>query len=113
MNSIAIGVMLTLCLSVLSIQEALAVGLKVYVTLSHSNNGATKICVNSDYQNLGCETVTLSGLQALTRTDLLHLERVWSLWGENLPHVLLISLIIKIDALLGQTALLKHPSMFH
>jgi hypothetical protein len=62
MNSIAIGVMLTLCLSVLSIQEALAVGLKVYVTLSHSNNGATKICVNSDYQNLGCETVTLSGL---------------------------------------------------
>jgi hypothetical protein len=61
-NLLAITIVTVLCISIVSTQEALAVGLKVNVKLFHSNNGLTKVCVNSAYQNLGCRTITLSGL---------------------------------------------------
>ena len=53
--------MIVLCISIISTQETLAVGLKVNVELSHSNNGLTEVCVSSVDQNLGCRTITLSG----------------------------------------------------
>lgn len=51
-----------LMVSIVSAQEALAVGLNVYVNLYHSNSGSTRVCVNSVYQNLGCRVITLSGV---------------------------------------------------
>ena len=55
-------VILMLTFSIVIVQEALVAGLKVNVNLYHSNNGSTRVCVSSVYQNLGCRTVTLSGL---------------------------------------------------
>ena len=74
---------LTLLFSILISQEALAVGLKVNVKLSHSNNGLTKVCVNSVYQNLGCRTITLSGLpNPYTLTAFIFGENVLPVGGQ-------------------------------
>lgn len=54
--------MVVLMLSTLVTQQALAVGLKVYVTLSHSSTGSVELCVKSSYQHLGCKKISLSGL---------------------------------------------------
>lgn len=51
-----------MCISIVSTQETLAAGLKVFVNLSHSKTGSANVCVSSTGQNLGCKTVTLSGL---------------------------------------------------
>ena len=61
-NLIAITIVAVLFISIVSIQEALAVGLKVFVNLSHGKTGSANVCVSSTGQNLGCKTVTLSGL---------------------------------------------------
>lgn len=53
---------LIVSLTVVSAQEVSAVGLKVFVSLSHSKSGSANVCVNSIGQNLGCRTITLSGL---------------------------------------------------
>lgn len=59
---LGISVVVVLLLSILVSQEALAVGLKVYVTLTHSSTGSTELCVKSSNQQLGCKTINLSGL---------------------------------------------------
>ena len=61
-NLLAITIVTVLCISIVATQETLAAGLKVNVKLYHSNNGLTKVCVTSVYQNLGCRPITLSGL---------------------------------------------------
>src|SRR5436309_4460496 len=43
------------------IENVAASGLTVFVKVTHVNNGSTRICVNSIYQNLGCRTVSLAG----------------------------------------------------
>jgi hypothetical protein len=82
-NLLVIAIIMVLFTSIVSTQEALAVGLKVNVELSHSNSGLTEVCVSSVDQNLGCRTITLSGLASpYTLTPFIFGENVVPVGGQ-------------------------------